>query len=161
MGKWGSVDFSAFLKLQENLDKAINGVDDLCIRCTQKLASYLLNAVIKRTPVKSGTLRRGWMVGKSPSSSGGKVAGKTTMQVAKKGNAYEIFVFNSVNYASYVEYGHRQEPGRYVPAIGKRLKSSWVKGQFMLTISEKQLEAAVPRIINNLLKPYMEEIFNV
>ncbi len=22
----------------------------------------------------------------------------------------------------YVEYGHRQEPGRYVPAIGKRLK---------------------------------------
>lgn len=161
MGKWGSVEFSAFLKLQENLDKAISGVDDLCIRCTQKLAAHLLNAVIKRTPVKSGTLRRGWMAGKSPSSSGRKVAGKTTMQVAKKGNVYEIFVFNSVNYASYVEYGHRQEPGRYVPAIGKRLKSSWVKGQFMLTISERQLEVAAPRIINSLIKPYMEEIFNV
>ena len=28
-----------------------------------------------------------------------------------------------MEYASYVEYGHRQEPGRYVPALGKRLKN--------------------------------------
>lgn len=83
------------------------------------------------------------------------------MQVAKKGNVYEIFVFNGVNYASYVEYGHRQEPGRYIPTIGKRLKSSWVEGQFMLKISEQELEVASPRIINSLIKPYMEEIFNV
>ena len=93
--------------------------------------------------------------------SSGKAATKTTMQVSRKGTSYEIVVFNSVNYASYVEYGHRQEPGRYVPAIGKRLKNSWVKGQFMLKISEQELEAAAPRIINRLLKPYMEDIFKV
>ena len=160
MSRWGNVDFEALLKLQKNLEKVAASVDDLCVRCTQKLAAQLINTVIKRTPVKSGALRRGWMAGKSSMSSG-KVATKTTMQVSRKGTAYEIVVFNSVNYASYVEYGHRQEPGRYVPAIGKRLKNSWVKGQFMLKISEQELEAAAPRIINRLLKPYMEDIFKV
>ena len=29
-------------------------------------------------------------------------------------------------YAPYVELGHHQEPGRYVPAIGKRLVASYV-----------------------------------
>lgn len=161
MSKWGSVDFEALLKLQEKLESSVTGMDDLCIHCTQKLAEQLLNTVIKRTPVKSGTLRRGWMAGKSTSSSSGNVASKTTMQVVKKGSVYEISVFNSVNYASHVEYGHRQEPGRYVPAIGKRLKNAWVKGQFMLTISERQLEATAPGIINKLIKPYMEDIFNI
>lgn len=32
-------------------------------------------------------------------------------------------------HAPHVEYGHRQTPGRYVPAIGKRLKASFVPGQ--------------------------------
>ena len=35
-------------------------------------------------------------------------------------------VGTSVSYAPYVEYGHNQEPGRYVPAIGKRLVASHV-----------------------------------
>ena len=29
-------------------------------------------------------------------------------------------------YAPYVEFGHHQQPGRYVPAIGKRLVASFV-----------------------------------
>lgn len=33
-------------------------------------------------------------------------------------------------YAPDVEYGHRQEPGRYVPAIKKRLKAKFVPGQY-------------------------------
>ena len=41
---------------------------------------------------------------------------------------------------AYVEYGHRQQPGRYVPAIGKRLKKGWVEGKFMLTISEQEIQ---------------------
>lgn len=35
----------------------------------------------------------------------------------------------NVEYAPYVELGHHQEPGRYVPAIGKRLKASFVPGK--------------------------------
>ena len=32
----------------------------------------------------------------------------------------------NVEYAAHVEYGHTQEVGRYVPAIGKRLKAPFV-----------------------------------
>lgn len=35
----------------------------------------------------------------------------------------------TAEHAPHVEYGHRQTPGRYVPAIGKRLKESFVPGQ--------------------------------
>ena len=35
-------------------------------------------------------------------------------------------VGTNVEYAPYVEYGHHQQPGRYVPALKKRLKVSWV-----------------------------------
>ena len=32
-------------------------------------------------------------------------------------------------YAAHVEYGHRQNVGQFVKAIGKRLKAPWVPGQ--------------------------------
>lgn len=35
-------------------------------------------------------------------------------------------VGTNVKYAPYVEFGHNQQPGRYVPAIGKRLVASHV-----------------------------------
>lgn len=35
----------------------------------------------------------------------------------------------NVNYAPFVELGHHQEPGRYVPAIKKRLKRRFVPGK--------------------------------
>lgn len=37
-----------------------------------------------------------------------------------------MLVGSSVKYAPYVELGHHQQPGRYVPAIKKRLVKSWV-----------------------------------
>lgn len=43
-------------------------------------------------------------------------------------------------YAPHVEYGHRQEVGRYVPAIGKRLVKSWVPGQYFLRKNVQQQE---------------------
>ena len=35
-------------------------------------------------------------------------------------------------YAEFVEFGHSQQPGRYVPDIGRRLVASWVNGQFYM-----------------------------
>lgn len=86
-----------------------------------------------------GNLRRSWQVG----------------NVVRRGNAFEIEVFNTAEYASYVEYGHRQRPGRYVPALGKRLKNGWVKGRFMLTVSEEEMKAQAPAIIEKRLTEYL------
>ena len=72
---------------------------------------------------------------------------------------FVIEVINPVEYASYVEYGHRQEPGRYVAAIGKRLKRSWVEGKFMLTISTQEIEADSPRLLEEKIRRKLEEVF--
>lgn len=45
----------------------------------------------------------------------------------RKFNKTTEIIGTEVEYAPYVELGHHQEPGRYVPAIKKRLVASWVK----------------------------------
>ena len=40
-----------------------------------------------------------------------------------------MLVGTNVEYAPYVELGHDQEAGRYVPALGKRLVASHVNGK--------------------------------
>ena len=91
-----------------------------------------------------GDLRRGWTIG----------------SVTKTGTGYQIEVINPTEYASYVELGHRQEPGRFVPMIGKQLKKGWVPGKFMLTISEKELERDAPRILENKLNVFWRDVLN-
>lgn len=53
------------------------------------------------------------------------------------------------DYARHVEFGHRQQPGRYVPAIGKRLKRSWVPGQAYL---KRNVDAQRPIYKQDLIK---------
>lgn len=43
------------------------------------------------------------------------------------GTEGEVFV--GADYGPYVEFGHAQQPGRYVPAIGKRLVRDFVPGK--------------------------------
>lgn len=109
----------------------------------------------KEVSHQGGTLKRGWTAGKTATGR----ACAAGMHVAKAGNAYLITVKNPVQYASYVEFGHRQQPGRYVPAIGKRLTSSWVKGQFFLTKSEIELEQKIPGILEKKLEKKLGELF--
>jgi len=40
-----------------------------------------------------------------------------------------VIIGTPVEYAPYVEFGHHQQPGRFVPAIGKRLVASYVPGK--------------------------------
>ena len=63
-----------------------------------------------------------------------------------------------MNYAAYVEFGHRQEVGRFVPAIKKRLVKPWVKGKFMLTISEHELEGQMENIIAKRIENWLKKL---
>lgn len=62
-----------------------------------------------------------------------------------------------MNYAAYVEFGHRQEVGRFVP-IKKRLVKPWVKGKFMLTISEHELEGQMENIIAKRIENWLKKL---
>ena len=183
---WGNCEFKGLEELQKKLDKALNGDTTAFYEaCARELAARLLRKVIKRTPVgenqyetktvngkqkkyvirNGGTLRRGWTARTEEEAENGSSKNAkdwaNSLAVKKIGDIFQIEVINPVHYASYVEYGHRQEPGRYVPAIGKRLVNSWVNGVFMLTISEKEIESQAPKILEKKLLEYLEESFNV
>ena len=59
-------------------------------------------------------------------------------------------VGTNVKYASFVEYGHQQEPGRYVPAIERRLVASEAPAYpFLIPAFEKMKDK-----INSLLSEF-------
>ena len=81
-----------------------------------------------------------------------------SLDVSHAGNTFTITVGNPVHYASFVELGHRQTVGRYVPAIGKCLKRAWVPGQFMLKISEDELQSQTPAILARNIEKWLMKI---
>lgn len=60
-----------------------------------------------------------------------------------------LLVGTNVEYAPYVELGHKQQPGRYVPKIGKRLVRSWVPGKPFLRPAFENHTDEIERIILN------------
>ena len=136
------VQFDGLKEFQKIIEEMEKENEQLMIDTIKELAARLLRKVIKRTPSDTGNLRRNW----------------TVSDVRKNGENYEIEVSNSAEYASYVEFGHRQKPGRFVPAIGKRLKKSWVKGKFMLTISESELQKQAPAVIEKKITEWLKKL---
>lgn len=162
--KWGNCDFEQLKQLRANLVKLQEmDMERFCTDVSKELAARLLALVIPRTPVgryprasgkKGGTLRRGWTAKTQAEASGsGRVDAKAyanALPVHKKGTTYYIQVINPVDYASYVEFGHRTPGG-----------NGWVPGQYFLTLSERDLERIAPSIIEKKLEALLREVFNV
>lgn len=147
MGNAVKINLEGFKELEKSLTKIQKDVDDFIVSLSKEVAARLLSKVIRRTPVGQykkgsgkvgGTLRRGWTAGKKRADF---IEG---IQVNKRGSIYEVVIKNSVEYASYVEFGHRT-----------RNHKGWVPGRFMLTISEQELEGDLERIIQNKLQKFM------
>lgn len=143
MARWGSCDFEQLKRMQKKIEKLQQAdLDKFCREVSKEIAARLLRKAIKRTPVGQypastgrvgGTLKRGWTVG----------------EINKIGDIYEIDVTNAVEYAGYVEFGHRN-----------RSHTGWVKGRFMLTISEQELRGKVDKVIERKLMILLGEVFN-
>lgn len=154
MARNGTFNFQDFERVKENLEKLNQAqVDTFIDSCAKELAARLLAKVIKRTPVgvypnssgkKGGTLRRGWTGEKNQSA----VAYANSLTIHHFGDAYVIEIINPVEYASYVEFGHRT-----------RNHKGWVNGRFMLTISEQEVQQSAPAIIQKKLMKQMGELF--
>lgn len=112
-----------------------------------------------------GMLRRGWTSqtqeeaekGKGMPSAEQVTAFVNSLKIEHNGNMLTLEIENPVEYASYVEYGHRQTPGRYVPALGKRLTKGWAPGHFMLTISEREVQKIAPGLLQKKIKQFLGE----
>lgn len=185
MAKMGSFSTADMRKLQQQLNKVQQeNMDAFVDSCAKELAARLLAKVIKRTPVgdyskeitvvakrdskhhkkgdeytkrvtpsgkKGGTLRRGWTAQKSGSGSEGlKTNGARqyvdTLKVNHFGNMLVIEIENPVYYAPYVEYGHRKPNGK-----------GWVRGHFMLTISEQEVQSIAPQVLEGKIRKFLGE----
>lgn len=58
----------------------------------------------------------------------------------------------TAEYAPHVEYGHRQNVGQYVEAIGKRLKAKYVPGQHFLQRAFTETKAKLGRELKRMLE---------
>lgn len=155
MARMGNFKVKGLKELQKELNNLQQNTDEMLESCAKELAARLLRLVVKRTPVgdysgdsytcvsgeqhkghkvqgkTGGTLRRGWTIG----------------EIRKEGNVYKVDIINPVEYASYVEYGHRTAN-----------HSGWVNGQFMMTISEQELQKIAPKVLENKIKKFLSSI---
>ena len=140
------IDTSELKKLRQSLEKA-RVSDEFCKGLAKELAARLLRKFLQESGKLGGELRRAWLT-------------ENTLEVRGNGGVYTITIQNSMFYASYVEYGHRQQPGRYVPAINKKLKEPFTPGKFMLTKSEEEIRKMAPRFIEKKVEEWLMEVFN-
>ncbi len=159
MGRLGKADFKQLKALQERIDKLSKvDFDRFYTEAAKDIASRLLTKVKKRTLAIYGNLQDAWAV----------------LPVEHHGDQYVITVINGLQYASYVEYGHRQQPGRFIPGHwegerfiynpdeegGMVLKNAWVEGRFMLTISVQELERMAPALLEKRLLKFLKGCFD-
>lgn len=148
MGRSGRFDIRGLKELQEELNK-LQDPDQFVESCAKELAARLLRMVVKGTPVgqytkssgkKGGTLRRGWTGSKRSSAQ----SYADSLTIIHSGDTYVIEIVNPVEYASYVEYGHRT------------INSGWVPGRLMMTTSEQELERIAPKVLERKIKKYLK-----
>lgn len=94
-----------------------------------KLARELQKEVKEKTPVQTGHLRNEWHVG----------------SIEKRGDEYYIEVYNNVEYAEPVEYGHRTRGGK-----------GSVKGAHMMELSLQEVQKNLP----GYLREWMNDFLN-
>ena len=98
-------------------------------------------------------LRRGWTTQAEGSGARGldsrsAVQFVDTLKVNHFGDTYVIEVMNSVEYASYIEFGH-----------GKANHEGWVPGHYMPTMSEKEIAMQHQGFFGKSLNKWLNEVF--
>ena len=130
MARMGSFNVRGLERLRDRI--ASVDYDGFMRQTAMQLAQRLIALTKEKTPTITGNLKRNWSMG----------------TVEKAGNEYIITVSNNVEYASFVEYGHRN-----------RNHTGWVPGRYMLTISENELKEAAPGIIERRVEAFLREVF--
>ncbi len=93
-----------------------------------QIAYELQGRVKEKTPHVTGILQEGWKVGK----------------IEKRGDEYYIEVYNNVEYAEPVEYGHRTRGGK-----------GFVKGHHMMAISLEEISQRLPARLQEWLNDFI------
>ena len=108
--------------ITDNIEDVLKATDEAIYNALDIIGGKAEDYAIGLAPVKSGWLKQ-------------HMAHEVHMD--KK----EVWIGNTVKYAPSVEFGHHQQVGRYVPAIGKRLVREFVPGKpFLKPAIENHLD---------------------
>ena len=94
-----------------------------------QVANDLKDATADITPVDTSHLQENWLVG----------------ELVKRGNDYYIEVYNNVEYAEPVEYGHRTKKGGFV------------EGAHMMELSVELLKIQLPSYLRDWLSDFINK----
>lgn len=94
-----------------------------------QVANDLKDATADITPVATSHLQENWFVG----------------ELVKRGNDYYIEVYNNVEYAEPVEYGHRTKKGGFV------------EGAHMMELSVELLKIQLPSYLRDWLSEFINK----
>ena len=102
-------DYDVVIKV-DNTDAIIKATDKAIYNALEIIGNKAADYAAALAPVQTGNLKN-----------------SMTSEVSQEEKA--VYVGTAVEYAPFVEFGHHQEVGRYVPAIGKRLVREFVPAQ--------------------------------
>lgn len=94
----------------DNTDAILKATDEAIYNALQTIGDKAADYAAALAPVQTGNLK-----------------GSMESEVNQQEKA--VYIGTAVEYAPYVEFGHHQEVGRYVPAIGARLVREFVPAQ--------------------------------
>lgn len=130
-------------KLHQEFGDAVDG-GEVIHEIVTTGGKKLHEKIVDNTPSRTGKLKSKWELGEH----------------VKRGFNHAISVVNEEEYAEYVEHGHYQKVGQYVPEIGKRLVNSWIEGKHFVEKSTMEMEEELPDHIEGILNKKISEVFN-
>ncbi|MGM7683542.1 HK97 gp10 family phage protein [Cytobacillus sp. Hm23] len=127
-------EYSDIKLIKQNLIELKKVSHEIHLKVAKRIAQLAVRKVKKMTPVDNGDLRNNWKY-----------------HVFKKGDSYFIHLYNQLQYASFVENGHR------IVVAGKTV--GWVEGKFMLKLTTDEMERIAPNMWKKEVEKEMKRIF--
>lgn len=115
------VEYSDLIKLKAQYVEMVKAQNEINMAAAHKVGQLAMRIVKRYTPVDTGDLRKAW-----------------EYDILKKGDSYIIIISNNMDYASYVESGHR--------IVANGVTIGWQEGRFMLKMTEEALDKHAPII---------------
>ena len=149
------INFGALKKIKDNIKREFGDkvdASELVEDIVRTAGVRALAKAQKRTPKDTGQLRQGWRLGK----------------YVKRGFNSTIDIENPVEYATYIELGHRVTDKQLYflkvnnildPSKPKKSKGGWYKGHFMATKSVEEVKEELPDIAEERMIKKCLEIF--
>lgn len=137
----------------------MNSIYDMLVeaqRAVQKIDGIIVEEMESKATECVASIQAVTPVGVYPQGSG-RTGGKlrrfmTHDNIKKVPGGWSVKVGNSLSYTEAVENGHSQTPGRYVPAIGKKLKKSFVPGKHMIRDNVDRYQEILNRSIQDRIE---------